>query len=126
MKAMLYCQHVQTIQTTQIQVKKLVPITFAQLSTTLGKPTPVSIKVLMDSGGSGTVLCKSFAKKAHKKKTGTVKWTTMAGDVSTSEKAKIEFSLSECFDDRLMEWDVHLADSLGPYNMIIGWDVLTQ
>ena len=50
----------------------------------------------------------------------------MAGTVSTSQMTKVQFSLPEFFDDRLIEWDVHLATSLGSYDMIIGRDILTD
>ena len=106
--------------------QRLVPLTFGRINTTQGKPTPVNIRILFDSGGSGTVLNKKFAKKLRQDKCPTVEWTTMAGKVSTSKKAKVQFSLPEFFEDRLIEWRVHLADSLGNYDMIIGRDILSE
>ena len=50
----------------------------------------------------------------------------MVGKVSTNKKAKIQFLLPEPFEDRLIEWKVHLADSLGNYNMIIRQDMLSE
>ena len=109
------------------QIKqRLVPLTFGRKNSTRGKPTPVNIRILFDSGGSGTVLSKKFAKKLRQDKCPTVEWTTMAGKVSTSKKAKVQFSLPEFFEDRLIEWRVHLADSLGNYDMIIGRDMLSE
>ena len=69
---------------------------------------------------------KKFAKKLRQDKCPTVEWTTMAGKVSTSKKAKIQFSLPEFFEDRLIEWKIHLADSLGNYDMIIGRNILAK
>ena len=36
------------------------------------------------------------------------------------------FSLPEFFEDRLIEWNVHLTEKLGHYDMIIGRDLLTE
>ena len=50
----------------------------------------------------------------------------MAGSVQTGQKTKAHFSLPEFFEDRLIEWSVHLTDKLGHYDMIIGRDLLTE
>ena len=96
------------------------PLTFAQLNTSLGKPKPITIQVLLDSGGSRTVIWSSLATKLRKKKITPTSWSTMAGNVTTAKLAKIQFSLPKFFDDRLVEWDVHLTQNLGNYDMIIG------
>ena len=106
--------------------QRLVPLTFGRINTTRGKPTPVTIWILFNSGGSGTVLDKKFAKKLQQDKCAAVEWSTVAGKVSTNKKAKIQFSLPELFEAPLIEWRVHLADSLGNYDMIIGRDMLSE
>ena len=82
--------------------------------------------MLLDSGGSGTVIRAALAKKLRKQKIEPTSWSTMAGTVSTSEMSKVQFSLPKFFDDKLVEWDVHLAKDLGNYDMIIGRDILTD
>ena len=50
----------------------------------------------------------------------------MADKVTTSEMAKVQFSLPELYDDCLLEWKVHLVKSLGLYNMVIGQDIISE
>ena len=69
--------------------QRLVPLIFGRINTTRGKPTPVTIWILFDSGGSGTVLDKKFAKTLRHDKCLAVEWSTTAGKVSTNKKAKV-------------------------------------
>ena len=95
------------------------PLTFGRLKTRKGKPKLKTACVLLDSGGSSTVIWKEFAKNLRVKRCPQVQWSTMAGDVKTSHKTKIEFSLPEFYEDRILEWDVHVSDTLPSYDMII-------
>ena len=91
-------------------VADLVPITFGRLNLSRGKPQPKNIKILLDSGSTGTLMCENLAKKLKvKKSSSTFEWTTLAGPVKTATTAKVEFSLPEFHDDKLIEWKVHLA-----------------
>ena len=49
-------------------VEDLVPITFGRLNLTRGKPKPKNIRVLLDSGSSGTVMYETLAKRLKVKK----------------------------------------------------------
>jgi len=42
----------------------------------------------------------------------------------TSQKVKDQFAVPELHDDRLTEWNRHLTKSLGPYDVIVGRDIL--
>jgi len=87
----------------------------------------VTVKALLDCGGSGSLIAEKFTKKlrVQTKKNGTT-WTTAAGQMRTDTMCKAQFVLPELYDDRLIEWDLHIAKSLGNYDMIIGQDLLTE
>ena len=72
------------------------------------------------------MMCEHLAKWLKVKKTVETKWKTMAGTVSTRGTAKVEFSLPEFHEDKLLEWNVHLTPKLGNYDMIVGRDLLTE
>jgi len=42
----------------------------------------------------------------------------------TSQKVKAQFTAPELHDDRLIEWNMHVTKSLGPYDVIISRDIL--
>ena len=43
------------------------PIVFIRINTRLGKPKPVTLRALLDSGGSGTLVSKQFTKNLPSK-----------------------------------------------------------
>ncbi len=44
--------------------------------------------------------------------------------MSTTKKAKSQFTLPELHSDKLVEWDFHVTKTLGAYDMIIGRDLM--
>ena len=101
------------------------PIAYVRFNTRRGKPKPVTIKALLDSGGGGTLVTESVARKLKVKRTPTEQvWTTPGGALETSAKVKAQFTIPELHDKRLIEWDTHVTSNLGAYDMIIGRDLL--
>ena len=101
------------------------PIAYVRFNTRRGKPQPVTIKALLDSGASSTLISHEYAKKLKlRQKTSKAQWTTPAGTFKTTGSARGQFILPELHDNRMIEWDMHVAPSLGTYDMIIGRDVL--
>ena len=93
----------------------------------LGKAKPITLKCLLDTGASGSLIAQKHAKKLRLKKLSksSALWTTPSGNLSTSQKAQCTFMLPEFHRDRVVEWDLHLSTSLGAYDMIIGRDILS-
>ena len=115
-------QHVRKRQKTT----HLAPITFGRLNTSLGTPKPKPIKILCDSGGSATILKSSFAKKLRKKKAKSIKWSTLAGTVTTSQKAQVQFILPELNESKSITHSIHFMDQPMNYDMIMGRDLLQE
>ena len=110
----------------RIRSIQLKPVTIVQFNTKLGKPRPVCIRALLDSGGAGTLITSKVAEKLRLKKSNLkpVKWSTPAGDVVTNMTTKSQLTLPEFHPDRLIEWNFHVTPTLGNYDMIIGRDML--
>ena len=104
----------------------LKPVTIVKFNTRLGKAKPTELIALLDSGGAGTLVTEAAAKKLRLKESNLkpMKWTTPAGEVSTRKTVKTQITLPEFYHDRIIEWDYHVAKSLGMYDMIIGRDML--
>ena len=93
-----------------------------------GKVKTATLKALLDSGGSGTLISKKFADRlpeAPADGTKTV-WTTPGGELTTTKQVVAQFLMPELHDNVLIERKVHVTKSLGAYDMIIGRDAMSD
>jgi transposase InsO family protein len=99
---------------------------FVRFNTRLGKAKPVTLRALLDSGGSETIVSTKYVKNLRMKtyQQETTVWTTPGGEMTTNRKVKSQFTIPELHDDRLIEWNMHVTDDLGAYDIIIGRDIL--
>jgi Retroviral aspartyl protease len=102
------------------------PITFGRIRTSMGKPKPASIKVLINSGASKTIVTAQYVQKLRSYEEKETHFQTTAGTFLTHAKAKIQFSLNEFFEKRLIEHMAHVANDLSSYDMILGRDLLHE
>jgi len=76
-----------------------IPIVWGRMRTSLGQdPELRTVKILLDSGASQTILSKHLVRKLRINKTGFLKWNTTAGIMETNKTSKIHFSLPEFYE----------------------------
>ena len=103
------------------------PMAFVRLNTSLGRPTPVTIRALLDSGASESLVTAKCVKKLRVKDTqkSTTVWTTPAGEMKTRSKVRAQFTMPELQEKKMVEWSFHVADSMGACDVIIGRDIMS-
>jgi hypothetical protein len=105
----------------RVKTEDLKPIVFVRLNTRHGKAKAVTLRALLDSGGSGSLVTEQFTKKLRTKvSSASTVWMTPGGALKTNTKCKVQFTIPELHDARLVEWDMYVTKSLGAYDMIIG------
>ena len=108
------------------KLRDLKPIVYVRFNSRMGKAKPITLRCLLDTGASASLVAKNHAKKLRTKKLPGEQtiWTTPAGKLSTTSKCQCSFMIPEFHQDRVVEWDLHVSSSLGAYDMIIGRDIL--
>jgi hypothetical protein len=57
----------------------------------------------------------------------TTTWTTASGNFTMSRTAKkVQFTMPKLYDDRIIEWKVHMAKETRVYDAVIGQDLLQK
>ena len=69
-----------------------------------------------------TEICQTLKNKITKNKE--ITWKTPGGNFNTSKVIKAEFTMPEFHENKLIQWELHVAPDLGSYDMIIGRDLL--
>ena len=55
-----------------------------------------------------------------------MQWHTQVGKITTHSKVRVDFSLPELSEKKIVTWNCHVDDSTkGIYDMILGRDLLT-
>jgi hypothetical protein len=106
------------------------PIVYVKFNTRrAGKAKVVTLRALLDSGGSGTLVKHQYAHKLKAikdPKSSKTTWSTPNGDFSTTKQVNGCFVIPELHDNRVIEWKMHVTKDLGAYDMIIGRDMLQE
>ena len=107
--------------------KDLRPTVFVRLNIGLGTPEAKTILCLVDSGSSGTLIAEKHTKKLRVRQSNNkpTVWSTPAGEMTTRDKTKLQFTMPELHDKRLIEWNCHVIKDMGNYDMIIGRDLMS-
>jgi hypothetical protein len=76
-------------QKKKVKTTNMKPIAFVRFNTKLGKPKPITIKVLLDSGASESVIVEKHCKNLRVKKDDkSTNWSTPGGTLTTNKVAK--------------------------------------
>ena len=105
----------------------LTPIVFTHVRTKLGvHPKIRTLKCLLDSGSSASLMNMYYAKKLRLKADTTTKWSTTAEHFATNYTTKVEFSMPEMHERRIIKHKFHVTPNEMGYDMIIGRDLLQE
>ena len=88
-----------------------------------------SVRILFDSGSSGTLVSHKHVRKLKQIQTKTTKWSTKSGSFQTNKRCKVELILPELHQDKAITWTMHVDESnnlCNRYDIIIGRDLLQE
>ena len=86
-----------------------------------------TIKILLDSGASISILLKDVLYKPHRiLKDIKIKWSTMAGTFNTTYEPEIILKLPELNPSTIIYPKFHLTNNLSNYDLILGRDILQE
>ena len=100
-------------------------MTIVLIKTQLEKSKFKKNRILLDSGSSGSIILEKFVHKLCMKNDTTTSWITKGGNFQTSKKCKTTFNLNKFFENKSIEWNLHVDSTPGlhRYDMILGCDV---
>ncbi len=128
----LYVIHSTLLGRIQLQHKKekvppcLVPIVFGILKTRQETQPVATIKILLDSGASSTLIRENWAKNLSTIQSTPTNWTTTAGTFKTTEQVQVQLILPELHEGKTICCNALVANALGIYDLIIGRDLLSE
>jgi hypothetical protein len=85
------------------------------------------LRVLVDSGATGSILLKKHAKNHGLNSKKTTSWKTAAGIATTYGEVSINFMLPEFSESKIITHEFHVMKGSPdfPYDMVLGQDVIT-
>ena len=104
-------------------------MTIALINTQIGKSRFKKIRILLDSGSSGSIIFEKFVCKLHMQNDTTTSWIMKGGNFETSKKCKTTFILKEFLKISPLSGIYMLILLLaGPhrYDMILGCDIKSE
>ena len=107
---------------------QLTPVTVGLINTQLGMSIFKKIRILLDSGSSGSIILEKFVRKLHMQNDTTTSWITKGGNFQTSKKCKTTFILKELYENKSIEWNLHVDSTPSPhqYDMILGHNIMSE
>ena len=103
------------------------PIVYALLQSSMGKDKRTTVKVLLDSGASHTIVSKHCVRKLRRKKVSEAAWSTAAGTFSTNSKTVLNFQLPELAPSAEITTSAYVYEGkMHDYDIIVGRNSLNE
>ena len=102
------------------------PIVFINLSTNDEHNDVITLKALLDTGATSSLIKSKFVTNLTKTPSEPTAWKTAVGYFETHEMVKTEFLIAELNDQRLIRTEMHETQQDMPYDVIIGLDLLKE
>ena len=102
------------------------PIVFINLSTNDEHNDVITLKALLDTGATSSLIKSKFVTNLTKTPSEPTAWKTAVGYFETHEMVKTEFLIPELNDQRLISTEMHETQQDMPYDVIIGLDLLKE
>ena len=96
------------------------------INTRLGKSKFKKNRILLDNGCSGSIILEKIVHKLCMQKDTTTNWIMKGGNFQTSQKCKTTFILTEFYENKSIEWNLHIDSTPGPHDIILGCDVMSE
>ena len=111
----------------KIEPVETVPIIFVELKIKRENNQTVTLRTLLDSGASCSVISDKAVHHLKKTKDESTSFSTMAGTFNTNRKCTIKFQIPELNQSAVITHKVHVTDmTKSTYDFIIGRDLLHE
>jgi hypothetical protein len=86
------------------------------------------LRVLVDSGATGSIILKKHAKRHGLNSKKTTSWKTAAGIVTTHGEVSVNCMFPELSESKIITHEFHVMKGSPdfPYDMVLGQDVITE
>ena len=110
------------------KTNQLTPVTVALINSWLEKSRFKKIRILLDSGSSGSIILEKIVHKLCMQNDTTASWITKGENFQTSKKCKITFILKEFFENKSIEWNLYVDSTPGPhqYDILLGHNIMSK
>ena len=108
------------------QEEVLVPILFGELTTSIVKNMKKEVKILLNSGASGSIVKEQLVSRFKHVPSENCTWRTMAGSFTTTSKCVVEFILPKLNPTAKIKQKLHVVPKMSKYDIILGRDVMQK
>ena len=96
------------------------------MKTKKGRAKFKNFRILLVSGFSSTIVMGKLIEKLHPEKYDVIQWHTKAGNITTTMKIKVDFTLLALSAMNFVTWKFHVYESAnGRHYITLGIDTLT-